>query len=102
MIKRRGFLKYSSALALGSLLLNRLPAQSDFFSDSKPGSIGVQLFSVPRMLEKDFAGTMKMLAQIGYKEIEFYGPYPFSAAEDIERWKAVTHRLDFRAADILN
>ena len=69
MIKRRGFLKYSSALALGSLLLNRLPAQSDFFSDSKPGSIGVQLFSVPRMLEKDFAGTMKMLAQIGYKEI---------------------------------
>ena len=44
---------------------------------------------------KDFAGSLKMLAQIGYKEIEFYGPYPFSAGEDIERWKAITPSLGF-------
>ena len=46
-------------------------------------------------MEKDFAGTMKMLSRIGYKEIEFYGPYPFSAKEDVERWDAVTPSLGF-------
>ena len=95
MFKRREFLKNSSAFALGSVLFQRLHAQPAFFGNPKPDRIGVQLFSIPRILEKDFAGSMKMLAQIGYKEIEFYGPYPFSATEDIERWKSVTPSLGF-------
>ena len=41
--------------------------------------LGVGLFTVPTMVEKDFAGTMKLLASIGYKEIETFGPYPWSA-----------------------
>ena len=65
------------------------------FGNPKLDRIGVQLFSIPRLLEKDFAGSMKMLAQLGYKEIEFYGPYPFSAAEDTDRWKAITPSLGF-------
>jgi sugar phosphate isomerase/epimerase len=36
-----------------------------------------------------------MLAQMGYKEIELYGPYPFSAKEAIDRWKTITPALGF-------
>src|SRR6266478_536929 len=95
MSKRRNFLKKCSALAIGSLLFQRFNAQPAFFRSEHLDTIGLQLFSIPKILEKDFAGTMKMIAQTGYKKIEFYGPYPFSAPEDIERWKSVTPSLGF-------
>jgi sugar phosphate isomerase/epimerase len=38
---------------------------------------------------------MKLLAGIGYKEIEFYGPYSFSAAAAQARWKAVAASVGF-------
>lgn len=95
MFKRRDFLKNSAGLFLGSLLSQRLIARSAFFGKPRLDRIGVQLFSIPKILEKDFAGTMGMISQIGYKEIEFYGPYSFSALEDKERWKAVTPSLGF-------
>jgi sugar phosphate isomerase/epimerase len=62
---------------------------------SGPKKIGIQLFSIPKITEKDFAGTMKQLAMIGFKEIEFYGPYSFSAPEDQQRWDSVTPSLGF-------
>lgn len=65
------------------------------FSFAPVKKLGVQLFSIPRLVESDFAGTMQKLAKVGYKEIEFYGPYDFSASEDKERWKAVTPSLGF-------
>ena len=95
MFKRRDFIKNSGALVLGSVLSQRLNARSAFFGNPHLERIGVQLFSIPKILENDFAGTMKMISDIGYKEIEFYGPYSFSAAEDKERWKAVTPSLGF-------
>ena len=95
MINKRDFLKNCGAFALGSLILQRLPAYSMLPRGHHFDRIGVQLFSIPPILEKDFAGAMKMLSKLGYKEIEFYGPYPFSATEDIERWKAVTPSLGF-------
>jgi len=39
-----------------------------------------------------------MVAQIGYKEIEFYGPYQFSAEEDKTRWAAVAPSVGFSAS----
>jgi sugar phosphate isomerase/epimerase len=95
MFKRRDFLKNSAGLVLGSVLSQYLNARSAFSGSPHLDRIGVQLFSIPKILEKDFSGTMKMVSQIGYKEIEFYGPYPFSAAEDKQRWKAVTPSLGF-------
>ena len=95
MFKRRDFLKKCSTLAAGSFLLQRFSAQPGFFGSERLNTIGLQLFSIPKVLEKDFAGTMKMIAQTGYKEIEFYGPYPFSAPEDTESWKSVTPSLGF-------
>jgi sugar phosphate isomerase/epimerase len=36
---------------------------------------------------------MKKLATIGYKEVEFFGPYPFSVPEAHTRWEAVAATL---------
>ncbi len=36
-------------------------------------TIGIQLYSVRRGLERDFEGTLASLASIGYKEVEFAG-----------------------------
>jgi len=38
---------------------------------------------------------MQMLAKIGYREIEFFGPYPFSPAEEKKRWLSITPSLGF-------
>jgi len=95
MYTRRKFLKTGSALLAGSILYKHTFAQKFYADKLSPGSIGVQLFTIPKLLEKDFAGTMEMLAKIGYKEIEFYGPYPFSAPEAVERWKSLTPQLGF-------
>jgi sugar phosphate isomerase/epimerase len=66
MTTRRQFLKTSSYLAAGSLLL---PVACS--NDRK--KIGVQVYSVRDALQKDFAGSMKKLADIGYSYIEAYG-----------------------------
>ena len=42
--------------------------------------IGIQFFSLPKMLDKDMSGALAMLSKMGYKEVELYGPYPFSSA----------------------
>jgi sugar phosphate isomerase/epimerase len=95
MFNRRVFLKNTGALALSSLLLQRLYAGRAFAGKPHLDSIGLQLFTVPKILEKDFAGSVKMLAGIGYKKFEFFGPYSFSAPEDIARWKTITPSLGF-------
>lgn len=36
-----------------------------------------------------------MIAQIGYKELELFGPYPFSTKKDLDAWNAITPMLGF-------
>jgi len=43
--------------------------------------IGLELYTVRNELEKDFAGTIKKVAAIGYKEVELYAFLNKSAAE---------------------
>lgn len=57
--------------------------------------VGIQLFSLPKLLELDFEKAIELLAAMGYKEIEVFGPYPFSSQSAHERWKAVTPALGF-------
>jgi sugar phosphate isomerase/epimerase len=91
-LSRRYFMqRLASALAAGSMVI---PSQASA-GMKRPAKIGVQLFSIPKIAEKDFAGTMQQLAAIGFKEIEFYGPYSFSAAEDQQRWDSVKGQLGF-------
>lgn len=60
--------------------------------------IGVGLFTIPTMLEKDFAGTMATLASIGYKEVETFGPYNWGAPSAQQRWDAITPHLAFKGS----
>jgi sugar phosphate isomerase/epimerase len=97
MHTRRAFVKHVSLLSAGlwpwakrgtghaarTALLDRL---------------GVGLFTIPTMVEKDFAGTMKVLAAIGYKEIETFGPYSWSAQAAQDRWRVTSQSLAFKGS----
>ena len=60
--------------------------------------VGIQFFSLPKMLDTDMPGALSMLSKIGYKEVELYGPYPFSSPSAIESWNAVTPSLGFKGS----
>jgi sugar phosphate isomerase/epimerase len=94
---RRDFLSHAAALAAG-LAAAETPSTTAFTQSARLDRLGVGLFTIPTMLEQDFAGTMKTLAAIGYKEIETFGPYPFSAESAKERWKAVSASLNFKGS----
>ncbi|WP_044171426.1 sugar phosphate isomerase/epimerase family protein [Flectobacillus major] len=91
MNTRREFVKNSAGLLMASLLpWNTLAHQLGIVD-----KVGIQLFSLPKMLEKDFAGTIEFLAKMGYKEVELFGPFPFSAQVAQDRWKSITPMLGF-------
>lgn len=90
---RRNFMKSASAAVFGSLMAGH---ELTLQSSPKPAGlerIGVGLFTIPYMLDQDFAAAMKTLAAIGYKEVELFGPYPYSVPEAHERWKPVAETL---------
>lgn len=60
--------------------------------------IGLQLFSIPKLLDEDFEGTMAMLARLGYREIEFFGPYEFSVPSEKEHWAPIGVQLGMRGS----
>jgi sugar phosphate isomerase/epimerase len=71
---RRQFLLSAAAAALAASVLRIETTQAG----ATFKKIGVQFFSVPKLLEQDFDGTPGMLKRLGYSEVEFYGPYEFS------------------------
>lgn len=90
-MKRRHFLQSSTLLTAGGLFYRCGLAASSGLLDK----VGIQLFSLPSLLEQDFRKGIAMLAQMGYREIEMYGPFPFSAATAKERWSSITPSLGF-------
>ncbi len=62
--------------------------------------LGVQLFSLPTLLEKSLAGAMHMLSDIGYSEIEMYGPYAFSHNSAKEQWESIIPMLGFSGSGL--
>jgi sugar phosphate isomerase/epimerase len=82
MNSRRQFLKASATTLAGAAMSNSLFA--NVWKETR--NVGIQLFTIPAMVAADFKGTLTKLAAIGYKEIEFFGPYEFSAKETIEGW----------------
>ena len=70
--------------------INRLTLAAAALSLSAPNAlaagrrlarIGMQLYTVRRELEKDFEGTLKQVAALGYKEVEFAGYFGRKPAE---------------------
>ena len=93
-IKKLGLLTLGGTLVSDNLLAG-IPAGS---SGPLLKKIGIQLFSLPILLEKDFEGTLAMLAGMGYSELELFGPYPFSAQTAKDGWNALTPMLGFKGS----
>jgi sugar phosphate isomerase/epimerase len=75
-LSRRTFLFQLAAVSVGgSLLASCARAGATGRSATSPNMIGLQLYTVRDLLEKDFEGTIERVAQIGYKNLEFAGYY---------------------------
>jgi sugar phosphate isomerase/epimerase len=64
---RRGFVSTMGALVAHPSLVPRPPFAR------KLGKIGLQLYTVRHVLERDFEGTLARVATTGYREVEFAG-----------------------------
>jgi len=90
-MNRRDFTKNAAILtALG--LGPTLPLSAHTTGLKK---IGIQLFSIPKLLEKDFRSGIEMIAGMGFREVELFGPFPFSVDSAKERWKAIIPMVGF-------
>jgi sugar phosphate isomerase/epimerase len=70
---RRDFLKAASAsLLCGSLPLN---------AQTLHVPLGLQLYSLRMLLPQDYAGTLKQIGSLGFREVESAGYYDHTAAE---------------------
>ena len=97
-MKRSTFIKSSSLAGLGATLLPKTVMANPFLEYEVLDAVGIQLFSLPKTLEGDFEGGMKMLAEMGYTEIEMFGPYTFSSQSAKERWSTITPMLGFNGS----
>lgn len=86
-MKRRTFIRNSAAAAAGISLLPAgcMPGGTKISRD-----IGIQLYTLARPLSDDFTGTLQKLAEFGYKNLEFAGPYYFSPEEEIKNNPLIT------------
>src|SRR5690349_7286195 len=71
---RREFLRVTAAAA-GAAAVGTSAVWSRLAHAAAHRPIGLQLFTVMANLEQDFEGTLKAVAQIGYKEVETIGAF---------------------------
>src|SRR5580692_5256510 len=77
-MSRRAFLKTASASAACAALWNSAPW---LMADPLGLPLGLQLYSVRNILPKDYEGTLKQLAALGYREVEAAGFFSHSPQE---------------------
>ena len=73
-INRRSFLSTTAKVSGAAFVLSQLP--SDLFAAATAGNmpLGFQTWTVRDKLSKDFAGTLKMVADMGYQLMEMCSP----------------------------
>jgi sugar phosphate isomerase/epimerase len=74
LINRRSFISQTAKTAGGVIALSQLPGQLFAEAASNNMPVGFQSWTVKEMLGKDFPGTLKMMAGMGYKLIEMCSP----------------------------
>src|SRR5439155_8863007 len=80
-LPRRTFLLELAAIGLGTRALSACAgapsggSASPSIASSSANQIGLQLYTVRDLMEKDFTGTIERVAQIGYRNVEFAGYY---------------------------
>jgi len=75
---RRNFIKNTGAAISGAALLTQLPLTSFAGEARKLKSFGFQTWTIREALNKDFPGTMKKMAALGYTEMEMCSPLGYS------------------------
>ena len=90
-LNRRQFIG-KSVLGLGSAaLLSQLPltGYGDILSSHSKHPVGFQVYTIREMLVKDFPGTLKMMAKLGYEGVEMCSPpgYITSGFEPLVKMK---------------
>ena len=79
---RRQFLQHSSAgLAAVALLGNPLQALAAEQKSKAAKKAGLQLYTLRDMMEKSVADTLKLVAGVGYGDVEFAGYFGHSAKD---------------------
>jgi len=73
-VNRRSFLTATAKAAGAAFVLSQLPKQLFAAAAANDMPIGFQSWTVKEMLVKDFPGTLKMMADMGYKMIEMCSP----------------------------
>lgn len=73
-INRRKFFSTTTKATAAALFLTKLP--SDFFAAAQASAmpLGFQSWTIKDELSNDFPGTLKMMADLGYKQIEMCSP----------------------------
>ena len=94
MINRREFIR-TSTLAAAGMLATRCAGTGTGNKVAGLDRVGLQVWSIAKFLAEDFEGSLKLLSDIGYKELELFGPYPFSTQSDKDSWKGVSQMLGF-------
>ena len=78
-MNRSLFLKNLSLLTAGSALIPPSILGKPYSLNKLLPEVGIQLFSIPLLLNKDFEKSISMISNMGYTYIEFFGPYYFSS-----------------------
>ncbi|MEO6328485.1 MAG: TIM barrel protein [Ginsengibacter sp.] len=78
-INRRNFIGATSMGLGAALVLSQLPKQLLAHSLALNIPIGFQTFPVREMIGKDFAGTLKMMAGLGYQVVEMCSPAGYTS-----------------------
>lgn len=84
MMDRRSFVKVAAGAALGGALGldRRTPTwAAEAAGTRKLERVGLQLYTVRSLMEKDFEGTLAAVADVGYDEVEFAGYFGRSPQE---------------------
>jgi sugar phosphate isomerase/epimerase len=101
MYKRREFIKTSVAAIAGTAVTSS-SILAAINGNAGIKNVGLQVWSIAKDLEKDFSGVLQMVSQIGYKELELFGPYPFSTEKDKASWNATSKMLAFSKSGYFN
>ncbi len=99
MTNRRNFIKgLAAATAAGLIIPEKL------FAMPKGKTIGIQLYTIREMVNKDFEGTLKILSGIGYNSVEaagygdrkFYSFEPAGLCKNLQRLRDPSDKLTQR------
>ena len=79
-LTRRQFMKYSSG-ALAMMSVPAVMAHNHSHSGHGANNVGLQLYTLRDIMQRSVPATLKLVADIGYAELEFAGYYGQSAKQ---------------------